>query len=67
MYPYVKCPTCNNLLGHLFPLFKAMRARKNEQKLEDLLDVYELLGVTNYCCKTRLMAVREFNAFLHAN
>lgn len=66
MYPYIKCPTCNNLLGHLFEAFKAMRALKNEQNQTDLLDVFELLGVNTWCCKTRLMAVREYNEFLHA-
>jgi DNA-directed RNA polymerase subunit N (RpoN/RPB10) len=54
------------MLGHLFLAFKAMRALKNEQEQEDLLDVFELLGVTSWCCKTRLMAVREFNEFLHS-
>lgn len=67
MYPWIKDPSCNNLLAHLFPLFKAMRAIKNEQKQDDLLDVWEILGITCTCCKTRLMAVREFNEFLHSN
>ncbi len=66
MYPYVKCPTCNNLLGHQFNLFKQMRAIKNEKKQDDLIDIFELLGITSYCCKTRIMSVREFNEFLHS-
>ncbi len=66
MYPYIKCPTCNTLLGHLFILFKEMRAIKNEHNEEDLLDVFKLLHINNWCCKTRMMTVREFNEFLHA-
>lgn len=67
MYPYIKCPTCNNLLGHLFHLFKAMRALKNEQEQDNLIDVFQILGINSWCCKTRMMAVREFNEFLHSN
>ena len=65
MYPYIKCPTCNNLLGHLFNLFKQMRALKNEKKEDNLIDIFEILGIQSYCCKTRIMSVREFNEFLH--
>ncbi len=69
MYPWIKCPTCNNFIGHLFPLFKAMRAIKNEQEpnANDLLDVFAILGDIKWCCKTRLLTVREFNEFLHGN
>lgn len=66
MYPYVKCPSCGNLIGHLYPLFKAMRALKNEKEQTDLIDVYEILGISSYCCKTRLMSSKEFNEFLHS-
>lgn len=67
MYHYVKCPTCNCQIGHLVPLFKAMRAIKNENKEENLLDVFELLHITTWCCKMRIMSVCEFNVYLHTN
>lgn len=66
MYPYVKCPTCGCLLGHIYRLFQQMRAIKNqsEAKDKDLIDVFEILQVNNFCCKTRLLTSRQFNDFL---
>lgn len=66
MYPYVKCPSCGNLLGHLYRIFKEMRALKNANDESDLLDVFEILNINSYCCKTRMMSSREFNEFLHS-
>jgi DNA-directed RNA polymerase subunit N (RpoN/RPB10) len=67
MYPYVKCPTCGCLLGHIYRLFQAMRVIKNQSDDEDknLMDIFAILGLTNYCCKTRVMTARQFNDFLH--
>jgi DNA-directed RNA polymerase subunit N (RpoN/RPB10) len=67
MHCWVKCPSCNNYIAHLFRAFKGMRGLKNKQEQDNLLDVFELLGIKCWCCKTRLMAVREFNEFLHSN
>lgn len=70
MYPYVKCPTCGCLIGHLYRLFQKMRAIKNEaedlnEDEKGLMDIFDILGITNYCCKTRMMTARQFNDFLH--
>lgn len=67
MYCWIKCPSCNNFIAHVFRLFKGMRELKNKQEQEDLLDVFVHLGIISWCCKTRLMSVREFNEFLHSN
>lgn len=66
MYPYVKCPTCACLIGHVYRLFQEMRTIKNasNESEKDMIDIFKLLGITNYCCKTRLMASRQFNDFL---
>ncbi len=67
MYPYIKCTSCGCLLGHLYRLFQEMRLSKNQTATEadaDLLDVFELLGVHNFCCKKSLMTARQFNDFL---
>jgi DNA-directed RNA polymerase subunit N (RpoN/RPB10) len=44
-----------------------MRQIKNESDETDknLMDIFEILGLTNYCCKTRVMTARQFNDFLH--
>lgn len=71
MYPWVKCPTCNNEIGAIYKLFVEMRKIETEtQKNNDdanLLDVFEILKIKNVCCKTRLLTVREFNTFLYSN
>ena len=113
MYPYIKCPTCNNEISMIYVLFTKMRELKNiENEKEDLeidtkvsndinkilekhdndiehtnslitkiikdgedlkhdnhnmLDIFEILKVDNYCCRNRLMNVREFNKFLHSS
>ena len=67
MYPYVKCPSCGNLLGHVYRLFKEMRAFKNEKKAENLVDIFEILHVNSYCCRTRITSSKEYNEFLHDN
>ena len=65
--PYTKCPTCNNLIGHVHVIMKEMRAIKNQNTNSDknMIDIFEILGITNYCCKTRLISCREFNEYLH--
>lgn len=63
MHPTIKCPTCGCLIGHLYRLFQAMRAMKAEGR-EDLMDIFKLLSVHSYCCKTRLLTTRQFNDFL---
>lgn len=67
MYPYIKCPTCGCFIGHLYRLFQAMRTIKNESDEEDknLMDIFDILKVKNYCCRTRMMTARQFNDFLH--
>lgn len=62
MYSYVKCPTCGCLLGHLYRLFQEMRAIKNvsDEEEKDLIDVFKILGIANYCCKTHVMSSRQF-------
>lgn len=67
MYPYIRCPTCGCPIGHIYRLFQAMRAIKNEStaKEKDLVDVFQILGVHNYCCKTRMLTARQFNEHLH--
>ena len=67
MYPYVKCPSCGNLLGHVYRLFEQMKALKNEKNAEDLVDIFNLLHIDTYCCRTRLTRPKEFNKFLHDN
>ncbi len=66
MYPYVKCPTCGCAIGHVYRLFQEMRLIKNQNDDPDknLIDIFELLSITNFCCKTRLMTSRMFNDFL---
>ena len=67
MYPYVKCPTCGCFIGHIYRLFQEMRLIKNQTNDVDknLIDIFELLGITNMCCKTRIMTSRQFNDFLY--
>jgi DNA-directed RNA polymerase subunit N (RpoN/RPB10) len=70
MYPYIKCFTCNNELGSKYILFSEMRHMKNEENLDknekiDLLDIFELLDITNNCCKNRIANVCEFNRHLY--
>jgi hypothetical protein len=43
---------------------------KNEENLDknekiDLLDIFELLDITNNCCKNRIANVCEFNRHLY--
>lgn len=67
MYPYIKCPTCGCMIGHLYRLFQAMRAIKNQSQdsEKNLMDIFEILGLQSYCCKTRMMTTRGFNDYLH--
>lgn len=69
MYPYIKCPTCNNEIGSVYELFKHMRKIQNESPQPDLnlLEIFELLHIKNVCCRNRLQNVREFNPFLHSD
>ena len=67
MYPYIKCPTCGCLLGHIYRLFQEMRAIKNQADDEEknLMEIFQILGLKSYCCKTRMMTLRQFNDYLH--
>ena len=68
MYSYIKCPTCNNEIGSIYKLFAEMRKIKIiENKEDNMLDIFELLNVQNYCCRNRLTNVRDFNQFLHSD
>ncbi len=72
MFPYVRCPTCGCVIGHIYRLFQEMRRIKNESNdandvndsEKNLIDVFNLLGIVNYCCKTRLITSRQFNDYL---
>jgi DNA-directed RNA polymerase subunit N (RpoN/RPB10) len=76
MYECIRCPTCNDLLGDIYIPFQQLRKIKMEMKKEekkklptkesiitqeDCLDIFELLHVTNLCCKTRLNMIKTFN------
>ncbi len=66
MYPYIKCPTCGCVIGHIFRLFQEMRLIKNQtdDPEKNLLDIFEILGVKNFCCRTHMITSRQFNDFL---
>ncbi len=65
MYPYIRCPTCGCLLGHLFELFKNMRAMVQEQNNGTMLEVFDILGIESICCRTRISAICEFHPFVY--
>ncbi len=66
MYPYIKCPTCGCMIGHVYRLFQEMRMIKNQSDEPDknLIDIFDYLKITNFCCRTRMLTSRQFNDFL---
>jgi len=29
------------------------------------MDIFKILGIKSYCCKTRILTLRQFNDYLH--
>jgi DNA-directed RNA polymerase subunit N (RpoN/RPB10) len=76
MYPYIKCPTCNNELASVYRVFQEMRKMvvvdHDQYSTEfttknSLLETFELLKIKNVCCRSHINTVREFNPFLHSD
>jgi DNA-directed RNA polymerase subunit N (RpoN/RPB10) len=54
--------TTNDLIAQII---KEGEDQKHEN--HNMLDIFEILQIDNYCCRNRLMNVREFNKFLHSS
>lgn len=85
MYPYIKCPTCNKLLGDKYELYLKMKEQLYSEKTGKLPDnlhsynnisynnidiktkeIFDILNITNYCCKIKMMTNIEFKSLLFA-
>lgn len=77
MYEYIRCPTCNESIGEFYQAFQEMKKLKKIQtntkkksasdtvSQESYLDIFEILHIQNYCCRTRLSTVKRFNDTLY--
>lgn len=82
MYCYIRCPNCNNSIGEIFELFTIMKNHKYKTMVDknydinksvinsdisvDLIDIFEILNVKKICCRTKLMAICEYDSLLES-